>query len=303
MWARCRPNPSAPSPQRFEIRMSSGQAEPRPTIPADLATCAECLQEIFDPEQRRYRYPFTNCTNCGPRWSIIRQLPYDRPRTSMHGFRMCRDCQAEYEHPGDRRFHAQPIACPQCGPQLTLLDAAGRPLAERDLGLAPGSRRRLRGPDPGPPRTGRVPADRGRDQRGGGPAAARAQTAAGQAAGGHVAYAGRDPPSLPGIRRRGRRAPVAGRSDSAAGPAVTTRHVYRRHRPVRRARQSATGRHVAVHAAAPSAAGGRRAAADLYQRQSVRRADGDHGRGRVAAAGADRRLDPDARSADRPAGR
>ncbi len=127
--------PAAPSLPAFEIRRSSGQAEPRPTIPADLATCAECRQEIFDPQQRRYRYPFTNCTNCGPRWSIIRQLPYDRPRTSMQGFRMCRDCQAEYEHPGDRRFHAQPIACPQCGPRLQLLDSGGLPLAEGDTAL------------------------------------------------------------------------------------------------------------------------------------------------------------------------
>ncbi|NLF72951.1 MAG: carbamoyltransferase HypF [Candidatus Anammoximicrobium sp.] len=125
----------APAPEGFEIRASSGQAERRPTLPADLAMCAECLQEISDPRQRRYRYPFTNCTNCGPRWSIIRQLPYDRPRTSMHSFAMCGDCQAEYGNPGDRRFHAQPIACPKCGPQLTLLDAAGRPLAERDLAL------------------------------------------------------------------------------------------------------------------------------------------------------------------------
>jgi hydrogenase maturation protein HypF len=125
----------APSPQRFEIRISSGQSEPGPAIPADLATCPECLQEIFDSEQGRYRYPFTNCTNCGPRWSIVRQLPYDRPRTSMHGFRMCRDCQAEYEDPGDRRFHAQPIACPRCGPHLTLWDSAGQPLAAGDTAL------------------------------------------------------------------------------------------------------------------------------------------------------------------------
>ena len=177
----------APSPLPFEIRVSSGQAEPRPTIPADLATCPECLQEIFDPQQRRYRYPFTNCTNCGPRWSIIRQLPYDRPRTSMRDFRMCRDCQAEYEHPGDRRFHAQPIACPQCGPRLTLLDTDGQPLAEGDAALRQAAERCLRGPDPGPPRTRRVPADRGRDQRSGGPAAARSQAAAGQAAGDHAA--------------------------------------------------------------------------------------------------------------------
>jgi hydrogenase maturation protein HypF len=112
--------------QSFQIRGSSGRAAPRPTIPADLATCAECLQEIRSPHERRYGYPFTNCTNCGPRWSIIERLPYDRPRTSMSQFSMCPDCQAEYEDPADRRFHAQPIACPQCGPTLRLLEPGGR---------------------------------------------------------------------------------------------------------------------------------------------------------------------------------
>jgi hydrogenase maturation protein HypF len=106
----------------FEIRASEGSSPPRPTIPADLATCPECLAEIRDPSQRRYDYPFTNCTNCGPRWSIIEQLPYDRPRTSMARFEMCPECRAEYENPADRRFHAQPIACPRCGPTLQLLD-------------------------------------------------------------------------------------------------------------------------------------------------------------------------------------
>jgi hydrogenase maturation protein HypF len=105
----------------FEIRASGGGAAPRPTIPADLATCAECLAEISDPAERRHGYPFTNCTNCGPRWSIIERLPYDRPRTSMKTFAMCEKCLAEYENPADRRFHAQPIACPTCGPQLELL--------------------------------------------------------------------------------------------------------------------------------------------------------------------------------------
>jgi hydrogenase maturation protein HypF len=104
-------------------------------IPADLATCAECLGEIQSARQRRYRYPFTNCTNCGPRWSIIEALPYDRPRTSMAAFRMCPDCRAEYGDPTDRRFHAQPIACPKCGPQLQLLDSHGAETAVRDEAL------------------------------------------------------------------------------------------------------------------------------------------------------------------------
>jgi hydrogenase maturation protein HypF len=113
----------------FVIRSSESRASPRPTIPADLATCDACLAEIFDPAQRRYRYPFTNCTHCGPRWSIIERLPYDRPRTAMAGFPMCPECRAEYENPADRRFHAQPIACPRCGPRLQLLDAKGQEVA------------------------------------------------------------------------------------------------------------------------------------------------------------------------------
>jgi len=116
----------------FHIAASSEPWAKAPVIPADLATCAECQREIFTPGERRYRYPFTNCTNCGPRWSIIRGLPYDRPLTSMAQFQMCNDCQQEYGNPADRRFHAQPIACPRCGPTLVLLTPDGMPVAEKD---------------------------------------------------------------------------------------------------------------------------------------------------------------------------
>ena len=127
---------AVPSPTTFEIRASVGDSSPRPTIPADLATCRECLAEIGDPTERRHNYPFTNCTNCGPRWSIIERLPYDRPATSMAAFEMCSACRAEYENPADRRFHAQPIACPNCGPSLQLLDRHGRETAVGDAALA-----------------------------------------------------------------------------------------------------------------------------------------------------------------------
>ncbi|MBN1590097.1 MAG: carbamoyltransferase HypF [Pirellulales bacterium] len=119
----------------FEIRPSRELASRRPSIPTDLATCGACLAEIRDPAARRHGYPFTNCTNCGPRWSIIEGLPYDRPRTSMRRFAMCDACRAEYVSPTDRRFHAQPIACADCGPELRLLDASGKVVAQRDEAL------------------------------------------------------------------------------------------------------------------------------------------------------------------------
>jgi len=109
----------------FEIVESGSSADRRVSIPADLATCGACLADIHDPGNRRYRYPFTNCTNCGPRFTIATRVPYDRPHTTMASFSMCAQCQSEYESPADRRFHAQPNACPACGPRLWLTDAAG----------------------------------------------------------------------------------------------------------------------------------------------------------------------------------
>ncbi|HXF56486.1 MAG TPA: carbamoyltransferase HypF [Actinomycetota bacterium] len=112
----------------FAIVESEGGGERQTLISPDVATCDDCLREVFDPADRRFRYPFTNCTNCGPRFTIIRDVPYDRPFTTMAGFAMCEECAREYHDPADRRFHAQPVCCPACGPSLRLVDARGRPL-------------------------------------------------------------------------------------------------------------------------------------------------------------------------------
>ena len=111
----------APTGERgFAIAPSAGGSRPDAPVSPDTATCDDCLAELFDPADRRYRYPFVNCTNCGPRFTIVRGVPYDRPRTTMAGFPMCARCRAEYEDPRDRRFHAQPNACPDCGPRARL---------------------------------------------------------------------------------------------------------------------------------------------------------------------------------------
>lgn len=104
----------------FCIRESRRDARPTVRIPADLAVCDACLAELFDPGDRRHRYPYINCTDCGPRYTVVEALPYDRPRTTMKDWPMCPDCSREYGDPGDRRFHAQPIACPRCGPHYFL---------------------------------------------------------------------------------------------------------------------------------------------------------------------------------------
>jgi len=117
--------------ERFEIRHSDETGAKTVLVLPDIATCADCLAEVLDPADRRYRYPFTNCTNCGPRFTIIQALPYDRPNTTMRRFTMCPHCQVEYDDPLDRRFHAQPNACPACGPQLALYARPSEPTADR----------------------------------------------------------------------------------------------------------------------------------------------------------------------------
>jgi hydrogenase maturation protein HypF len=108
-------------PVEFEILASDAQGQKNVLIAPDIALCRNCRREMADPSDRRFAYPFTNCTDCGPRFSIIKDLPYDRPLTTMKRFAMCPDCRCEYESPSNRRYHAQPVSCPRCGPELTLL--------------------------------------------------------------------------------------------------------------------------------------------------------------------------------------
>ncbi len=123
-----RPIPTAPGRQTFTIMDSRNGCATQALIPADIALCDDCRRELFDPTDRRYRYPFINCTNCGPRFTIVSALPYDRCHTSMHSFPLCGLCQAEYDDVDNRRFHAQPNACPQCGPQISWHAATGERL-------------------------------------------------------------------------------------------------------------------------------------------------------------------------------
>jgi len=114
--------------REFAIRTSHHDGSASAEVTIDSAVCEDCLGEMFDPGDRRHGYPFINCTNCGPRYTIVRSIPYDRPNTTMSTFQMCPQCRREYEDPGNRRFHAQPIACPACGPKLTLVGKTGEPV-------------------------------------------------------------------------------------------------------------------------------------------------------------------------------
>jgi len=118
---------------QFKIGESQSQEGEYQLVSPDIATCEDCQRELFSPTDRRFRYPFTNCTNCGPRFTIIEDIPYDRSKTTMRQFEMCPECQQEYDNPSDRRFHAQPNACPKCGPSLELVDSNGNPIEADDV--------------------------------------------------------------------------------------------------------------------------------------------------------------------------
>ena len=249
----------------FEILGSDAGGEQLAPVAADAATCADCLAELFDPADRRYRYPFINCTNCGPRFTIVRGTPYDRPRTTMAGFEMCRRCRAEYEDPADRRFHAQPNACPDCGPRARLLSDAGQPAARsrrRRGGRVRGAAGRR---DRGREGTGRLPPRLPRRPRGSGRRAARPQAPRGEA----VCADGTRP----------RSGAAAGRARSRAGGAAGgSRTPHRARPPPRPGGGGARGRaglarprlDAALLAASSPAAGRRRHDAGDDERQRLR---------------------------------
>ena len=273
----------------FAIRDSVGGEVPDAPVTPDTATCDDCLRELFDPADRRYRYPFINCTNCGPRFTIVRGVPYDRPLTTMAAFKMCPQCRAEYDDPADRRFHAQPNACPVCGPSLRLIGdhtPSADPARRHRRWSARRRDRRDQGHRRLPPRLPRRRRARGGDVAG-------AQAPGGQA-----------------VRADG---PVFGRGAVAGdvgGPGAGAAHRPRatdRARPaaarcarrgIRRAGGAGARRDAALLAASPRAACGRRRDARDDERQRVRRADRLPRRRRARAAAGNRGPVPRPRPAD-----
>ena len=120
----------------FTIRESVAEEDAFVLVSPDVATCDDCWRDFGDPANRRFGYRFTNCTNCGPRYTIVQDIPYDRRKTTMAGFQMCELCRAEYEDPADRRFHAQPNACPVCGPSVLLVERGSRFPDAKDFSAA-----------------------------------------------------------------------------------------------------------------------------------------------------------------------
>jgi len=123
--------PAIESEAEFVIEASDSHGTPLSQVTADISTCRDCLSEMADKEDFRYGYPFINCTNCGPRYSIVKTIPYDRPNTTMSVFKMCEKCAAQYKDVKDRRFHAQPVACSACGPQIRLTDSTGKTITKQ----------------------------------------------------------------------------------------------------------------------------------------------------------------------------
>lgn len=180
----------------FEIRPSEASGAKTALILPDLAVCEACLSEMTTPGNRRYRYPFINCTHCGPRYSIMTALPYDRLHTTMHTFTMCADCIAEYQDPTHRRFHAQPNACPVCGPHIELWDTQGKVIATHDEALMWAVDAIRGGGDFGVERAWRVSSGGRCTTRGGDSAVADAQTPTTQTLCGDVPHIRRADASL-----------------------------------------------------------------------------------------------------------